>query len=641
MKRYKQLIKELPSKKVVFAFGRFQPPTAGHELLVNAVKKLAKENGCDHIIFVSATLDKKKNPLTAERKVHWLKKMFPGVNFVAAPDHIKNLTNAFVSISKKYGGYRDIIMVSGSDRVEKNKDIIEKFNWENNLYDSAEALSIGERDPDSDEVSGMSGTKMREAAVAGDIEKFKKGLPRNLTEHDAKLLMNEIRQGMGKDVIKENVVFERSELRERYHSGDIFKLEEIVESNGEVFKIMKRGSNHLLLQNQNGSLVSKWIQDVQYTNKEFHLEEGCITEMKFNSSDKIKVARIIADTLGIKDVEKSSNPEQLINAALHKIKSKPLRPEYIDVLNNMLNTAREAEIKFDETLVPKKVQETLSTSDVLAQTKKYQDVVNRVKSKDRMNDSDQDEEASDKADETGDHSTKPGHSLVNPGESEISRKMKIRYAMNEDDSIEEEKLSDACWKGFEAIGTKRKYGKTVPNCVPMKEDSEEDSDEDMYDIDDISEKDIDDMVNSVDDIDDVIHAYDDDELALIDDQGNEVDDIKEENELLNEVLSRVERIRAKMRFARTASKRERKIQLALKRRSDSKTINKRARRLAVSMMKTKLTKKQPDKLTLGEKERVERMLAKRKDAINRLAMKLAPRIRKIESDRLSHEKYTK
>jgi hypothetical protein len=111
-------------------------------------------------------------------------------------------------------------------------------------------------------------------------------------------------------------------------------------------------------------------------------------------------------------------------------------------------------------------------------------------------------------------------------------------------------------------------------------------------------------------------------------------------EILSEVLSRIERMKAKIRFARTAPKRERRMQIALKRRSDTKTLNKRARRVAIALMKQRIMKKPAAQLTVSEKERVERMLASRKAVIDRLAMKLTPRVRKIETDRLSHSKAT-
>ena len=89
MKDYKQLIKELPSKSVVFAFGRFNPPTIGHELLVKAVKKLAQQKKADHVIYASKSQDAKKNPLSVDKKVSYLKLMFKGTNFAAANEEVR------------------------------------------------------------------------------------------------------------------------------------------------------------------------------------------------------------------------------------------------------------------------------------------------------------------------------------------------------------------------------------------------------------------------------------------------------------------------------------------------------------------------------------------------------------------------
>lgn len=150
------------------------------------------------------------------------------------------------------------------------------------------------------------------------------------------------------------------------------------------------------------------------------------------------------------------------------------------------------------------------------------------------------------------------------------------------------------------------------------------------------------MVGSVNTEDDIMHAYDDGELILVDSETGE--EINEEaiinTEILSEVMSRIERMKAKIRFARTEPKRERRMQIALKRRSDTKTLNKRARRVAIDLMKQRIMRKPAAQLTVSEKERVERILSKRKAAIDRLAMKLAPRVRKIETDRLSHSKAT-
>jgi hypothetical protein len=165
------------------------------------------------------------------------------------------------------------------------------------------------------------------------------------------------------------------------------------------------------------------------------------------------------------------------------------------------------------------------------------------------------------------------------------------------------------------------------------------------DEDDISDEELDAMIDNIQDWDHIIDAYDADELAIIDDETGEVvdedltDDLKESE--LNEVLSRAERLKAKIRFARTSAKRQVKARIALKRHSSSATINKRARRLAINTMKTKLAKgRNLATLSVPEKERIEKLIQKRSNMVGRLAMKLTPKVKNIERSRLTHHTYT-
>jgi len=106
-------------------------------------------------------------------------------------------------------------------------------------------------------------------------------------------------------------------------------------------------------------------------------------------------------------------------------------------------------------------------------------------------------------------------------------------------------------------------------------------------------------------------------------------------------LSRTERIRARLRFAKTKSKRENKVKLALRRTSSNETINKRARRLAIKLMKSRLLRNRPmSSLSVSEKERIETIIQKRKPIISRIAMKLTSRVRQIEKARLHHHRFT-
>ena len=575
MKQYRQLVTELPAKKVVFAFGRFQPPTTGHELLVNAVKKIASAQKADHIIFASRTHDKKSNPLPVDRKVYYLKRMFPGANFIAANEEIRTFMEAAKALSKKY---KNLIMVAGSDRVPEYKKLLDRYNGKDFKFDTVEVVSAGERDPDADTASGMSGTKMREAAKKNDFQLFKRGLPHTLTELDGKRLMNEIRQGMGLEVVKEHVKFETDELREKYFAGEIFHEGEIVESSGVVYQIIKRGSNHLLLQDEAGNKVTKWIQDVETTDKEFN-QQG-LQEMKFNSTDKIKVARIIAASLGDENVDEKSGAENMVNTALRKVKNKALSKEAWKIICHMLDLADDAGVKYDKNILASKLQsvEEATVTKEIETLEQPQD-----------NQSDKDAEENKPVVDT----SKVGHSLAAPNDQ--LRRMKIKHLLGEE------------------------------------------KDEDIDD--EFSDKEIEKMIDKLSD-DELLEAYEDSDFVLEDEESGEIVEELQTEEVINEVLSRAERLRAKARFHRSAAKRERKIKIALKSHSSQDVINARARRLAIKMMKTKLARKPLSQLSTSEKERIESIVARRKKVLNRIAMKLVPRIKKVESQRLTG-KHTK
>jgi len=157
---------------------------------------------------------------------------------------------------------------------------------------------------------------------------------------------------------------------------------------------------------------------------------------------------------------------------------------------------------------------------------------------------------------------------------------------------------------------------------------------------DLTDKEIDDLISGVDSLDDIIDTYRDDELHLIDSKGkhiSELSDLKgihESEDVLNEVLSRIERIRASIRFKQTEGSRERKLKLALKMKSSPIRINHRARVTAIKLLKLKFIKQPLNTLSIAQKERVERFIETKKTLINRIALKLVPKLREIENTRL-------
>ena len=206
MKTYQKFISEKKGDTVIFTFGRFNPPTVGHEKLITAVQSVAKSKGGDFFVYPSHSQDPKKNPLSQPQKIKYMKKMFPKYkrNIVASTGK-----TALAIASELYSkGYTNLVMVVGSDRVQEFQRILDRYNGEDEAhgfydYDKIEVVSAGERDPDAEGVGGMSASKMRAAAVAGDFKSFRMGTPKTLSDADTKKLFNDIRKGMQLEVVKE------------------------------------------------------------------------------------------------------------------------------------------------------------------------------------------------------------------------------------------------------------------------------------------------------------------------------------------------------------------------------------------------------------------------------------------------------
>lgn len=195
-KKFSTFMREAKEKGVVFTFGRFNPPTTGHEKLVKKLNSM-KSYG-DVLLFSSHSNDKVKNPLSHRDKIKYLKAFFgKQVNVIDAD--VRQIFQILVFLHNKK--YTKIKMVVGSDRVREFDNIIKKYNsvkGRHGFYKFNEILvvSAGERDPDADDVSGMSASKMREFAEKGDFDSFKEGVP-STGKRLAEKLYKDIRKGMG------------------------------------------------------------------------------------------------------------------------------------------------------------------------------------------------------------------------------------------------------------------------------------------------------------------------------------------------------------------------------------------------------------------------------------------------------------
>ena len=444
MKQYKQLLNELPSKTVVFAFGRFNPPTNGHELLMKVVQRLAQQKRADHIVFASRSQDAKKNPLPIDKKIKYLKMMFPRTNFVAATDQMRTFLEACSKLHSMK--YKNVIMVAGSDRYQTFNGTLNKYNGVKGThgyykFDTIEVISSGQRDADSDTASGMSGTKMRGHASKGDFNSFKKGLPTTMREIDARRLMNDIRMGMNMPAIREEINLVKDTLRERYFRGEVFNVGDMVVENETVYEVAKRGSNHLLVRDMEGNLQSKWIQDV----KEFSMNEAKekgLTSKTVRKTDRIKVARMIAMMMGVDNPETGS-PEALVNMGLRKVRVKALNPEALRLVAKILDLAKAYEIKYDQNMVPSKLkEEKLPTVKKIDKSRKdniSNDILTPSDFRKLKKMSEEKPEGETESDMDAKHEKDPVHTevggLMNPPYATTDdnlRRRKVMYQTNED-----------------------------------------------------------------------------------------------------------------------------------------------------------------------------------------------------------------
>ena len=256
---------------VTVAFGRFNPPTIGHEKLMKAADKVAL--GGPLKIYPSRTQDSKKNPLDPDMKISFMKKMFPDFEENIINDgEMKSIFNVLIAASEE--GYKNVNIVVGADRQAEFENLATKYNGELYKFDDIRVVSAGVRDADAEGVEGMSASKMRKAVVDGDFKSFKTGTPKSIKDADIESIFNAVKSGMKVKKTKVTELwqiapkYDAKGLREQYVSGKLYRLGDIVENlnTGLIGKIIRRGTNHLICVTEENHMFKSWIRDVmEYT----------------------------------------------------------------------------------------------------------------------------------------------------------------------------------------------------------------------------------------------------------------------------------------------------------------------------------------------------------------------------------------
>jgi len=273
------------------AFGRFNPPTTGHEKLLDTVAKSSDDG--DYIIVPSRSQDKKKNPLDADTKVSIMRQMFPGHSERIVNDPA-NRTIFDVLKKAHMDGYAGVRIIGGGDRVKEFEKLSGDYNGKLYQFDNVEVRSAGDRDPDGDDISGMSASKQRKAAAEGDFAAFRKGVPSSMNSKQARELYNTLRAAMqikeGWSLWEIAPKFDWKNLRENYIQEKIYKVGQMVENvnTGLVGKIIRRGTNYLICVTEDKIMFKSWIKDVSEAVTNTNTPSGVPADQRLVGTDAFR-----------------------------------------------------------------------------------------------------------------------------------------------------------------------------------------------------------------------------------------------------------------------------------------------------------------------------------------------------------------
>ena len=292
---------------LTIAFGRFNPPHAGHLQLMDTAASSAEQEESDYLIVPSRSNDPKKNPLDPDTKVSMMRQLFP--QHAARIQNDQNTRTIFDVLKKAHNdGYTNVRIVGGADRVNEFNKLANNYNGSLYQFDNVEVISSGDRDPDAEGVEGLSASRMRLAVAENDFKTYydhlhkeepmldpETGEPMMQTDPETGEFLTDPETGemipamqkvplVGRSMAKQMFAdtrasmgineewgiwemapkFDQQTLRENYVSDAIFKIGQLVENmnTGLVGRIIRRGANHLICVTEDNIMFKSWIKDV-------------------------------------------------------------------------------------------------------------------------------------------------------------------------------------------------------------------------------------------------------------------------------------------------------------------------------------------------------------------------------------------
>ena len=265
MKSFSRYEKSHPqtNRGVVLTWGRFNPPTVGHEAMFNEAARVANNHGFVLRIVPTHSHDKEKNPLLYEKKVEYLRTLFPRYASYVVETESRTIMDVMKELRSEF---TELVMVVGDDRVEPFTQFM-KSAAEELAFSFWKIQSAGRRDPDAEGIEGMSASLMREYVTKGDFTQFKAGLPSSTDSEVARSLFEDVRRGLG---IREKyvpVALERSAEREAFYAGQAVSEGDavVIEKTGAQGTVCFIGANYVMVESE-GKRTRHWAKDIKRAN---------------------------------------------------------------------------------------------------------------------------------------------------------------------------------------------------------------------------------------------------------------------------------------------------------------------------------------------------------------------------------------
>lgn len=492
-------IEEAKESTAVFAFGRFNPPTIGHEKLIHKVHQVAKEhNGQAHIV-ASHSQGTSKDPLPQTKKIEYLKKVAPeGVHVSGSSKENPN----FLTIAKKMheAGHKHLVMVAGADRADDFKKKLDTYNGKEGHYNfkSIKVVSAGERDPDAEGAEGMSGTKLRSHARAGQHKEFKAGLPKAL-HSQAKEIADTIRSVKEEVEVVDEAVLTIAQRRKR--AINLKRREPRIQR--QKILALKRFASEKALRRRSRNLARE-LARVRFAGKrgaaykELSPSDKIAIDRQLQGKDKLikALANRLYQRVRKREMARISRVRSGVKGSVGKQKTGMVAAGYEHPLNREL-----FETIFDkvitekykinssqlQSLVTKANTVNMPLFDILEQYCQGRDgweennkntpeqlgfnrvnsLVAKFKTELKENASSHVKQAND-AQSKGEYAKAAIHRKIASALSRGDRST-AKGLMQQLSSVKEglkDPKDNPCWKGYKPVGTKIKNGKEVPNCVP-------------------------------------------------------------------------------------------------------------------------------------------------------------------------------